>query len=179
MPHAHGRGIPVTSISGQIAVTFMFGAVIGVMFWAVKQKRAQIQYNLDRFEARVAEAQQWLLKSHEAHPDRPSVSPSSGTYEFLYPYGRKHFSGTIYLSFEKASQGWAVHGAGQNRHGEFRILEGRVSHDGSVWWIQLGREARRTLSTGKFDFKTNSFQGNWTQTGKGMSGTYESFRLQE
>jgi hypothetical protein len=178
---AGNGGIPITSTGGKIAVSVVMVLGVILVIYGIRVGMNRKKKFTAEFEQKMIEAQQTVGRSCQEHPEPPSsgLAPTNGNYPFRYMYGKsKTLDGDVNLVFEKTSQGWAIRGEGQDHHGAFKIVDGRVSHGGAAWWIYEGREAKRTLAHGAFIFSTNSFEGTWTQTGNGMNGDYESFRLQ-
>ena len=109
----------------------------------------------------------------------PPFQTFSGTFDMSYVDRGKQFRGHVILELKKNGSGeYCVTGTTSDADGTAFIIEGLVTYEGDAWWVdevQSGNDAGlKVLTTGKFDWSTNKFEGSW-RASTGQSGRYSSF----
>ena len=112
-------------------------------------------------------------------PD-PSFETYSGNFDMSYVDRGKHFQGIVTLQLKNNGRGgYIVAGTTSDADGSAVILEGLVTYEGDAYWldeVESGNDrGLKVLTTGKFDWSTNTFQGTW-RASTGQTGRYTSFQ---
>jgi len=109
----------------------------------------------------------------------PPFETFSGTFDMSYTDRGKQFRGHVLLELkDNQRDGYIVTGTTSDADGSATIIEGLVTYEGIAWWVDEVHSGNdlglKVLSTGKFDWSTNNFQGGW-RANAGHSGQYSSF----
>mmetsp|Transcript_11579 Transcript_11579/g.17796 ORF Transcript_11579/g.17796 Transcript_11579/m.17796 type:complete len:487 (-) Transcript_11579:411-1871(-) len=110
----------------------------------------------------------------------PPFETYCGTFDMSYVDRGKQFRGHVILELKNNQRGgYTVTGTTSDADGSAVIIEGLVTHGGDAWWVDEVHSGNdiglKVLTTGKFDWSTNNFQGAW-RSNTGESGRYSSFQ---
>lgn len=110
----------------------------------------------------------------------PPFETLSGTFDMSYTDRGKQFRGHVCLELKNNERdGYIVTGTTSDADGSATIIEGLVTYEGDAWWVDevfSGNDiGLKVLSTGKFDWLTNNFQGGW-RANTGRTGQYSTFQ---
>jgi len=110
----------------------------------------------------------------------PPFETLSGTFDMSYTDRSKQFRGHVCLELKNNERdGYIVTGTTSDADGSATIIEGLVTYEGDAWWVDevfSGNDiGLKVLSTGKFDWLTNNFQGGW-RANTGRTGQYSTFQ---
>jgi hypothetical protein len=119
-------------------------------------------------------------RSTELDVRDPPFETYSGTFDMSYMDRGKQFRGNVILELKNnQSGGYTVSGTTSDADGSAVIIEGLVTYGGDAWWVDEVHSGNdiglKVLTTGKFDWSTNNFQGAW-RSNTGESGRYSSFQ---
>ena len=108
----------------------------------------------------------------------PTFETYCATFDMSYEDRGKQFRGQVILELKNNKRGgYYVSGTTSDADGSAVIVEGLVKYSGDAWWVdevQRGNDTGlKVLTTGKFDWSTNNFQGSW-RSNTGQSGPYSS-----
>lgn len=112
--------------------------------------------------------------------DNPPFETYNGTFDMSYVDEGNQCRGHVTLELKRnESAGYFdISGTTSDADGTAYITEGFVTYEGDAWWVDEVRSGNDTglkvLTTGKFDWSTNSFQGSW-RANTGKCGCYSSF----
>ena len=109
----------------------------------------------------------------------PPFETFSGTFDMSYVDRGKQFCGHVVLELKNNERGgYSVTGTTSDADGTAVITEGLVTFEGDAWWVDEvlngNDKGLKVLTTGKFDWSTNNFEGTW-RASTGQSGRYTSF----
>jgi len=168
------------SSEGAFGVFAIFGVCLSVLVCLVvvlykvrKSCRGQPDFEgaVDKAKVAVEQASTAIL-SYER------TTPHSGDYATEYMDRGTQRNGTITIAFtDNGTDGYTLSGSGLDNDGSTEIEDGHANYDGTAWWREknvTGDVGMQVLSTGKFDFATGSFQGEW-HSSTNVDGTYTSF----
>ncbi len=110
----------------------------------------------------------------------PPFETYSGTFDMSYVDQGNQCRGNVTLELKRNERTgyYDVSGTTSDADGTAYITEGFVTYGGDAWWVDEVRSGNdiglKVLTTGKFDWSTNSFEGSW-RANTGQSGLYSSF----
>ncbi|KAL7551412.1 hypothetical protein ACHAWF_014619 [Thalassiosira exigua] len=149
----------------------------------------------DRDAARASSAAQTTTATESSSTTRGSAraaatpaiaAPPFARYDADFYVKYEDHDGKVRSGFAKirlrddGANGYDVGGMCADADGYAVIVEGRAARTGDAWWVREvtgideERKGLRVFSTGKFDFGTNRFEGEWVAN-TGERGVYLKF----